>query len=42
MNELATMALQMAGCIVVAVPVAFGAMWVMFRFANWFEGRGRG
>jgi len=37
--ELLTMALQMAGCIAVAVPVAFGAMWAMFHLADLWERR---
>ncbi len=38
-GELLTMALQMAACIVVTVPVAFGAMWLVFHWAD--RGRGR-
>ncbi len=41
MTDLLTMALQMAGCIVVAVPLAFGTMWAAFKAADWFEERGR-
>ena len=37
--ELLTMALQMAGCIVVTVPVAFGAMWLVFHWADREGGR---
>ena len=33
-GELVTMALQMVGCIVVTVPVAFGAMWLVFWYAD--------
>ena len=40
MSDLLTMALQMTGCIVVAVPVAFGAMWAMFHLADWWERKG--
>ncbi len=39
--DLLTMALQMAGCIATAVPVAFGAMWAVFHLADWMEGRGK-
>jgi len=39
--DLLTMAAQMAGCVVVAVPVAFGAMWAMFHAADWLERRRR-
>lgn len=41
MTELATMALQMAGCIVVAVPLAVATMWAAFKAADWFEERGQ-
>jgi len=33
-TDLAVMALQMAGCIVVAAPVSFGAMWAVFWWAD--------
>jgi len=36
-SELVVMALQMAGCVVVTVPVAFGAMWAVF---HWEDRRG--
>ena len=39
MTELLTMALQMAGCVVFAVPVAFGAMWAMFHLTDLLERR---
>lgn len=39
MSELLTMALQMGGCIVVAVPVCAGFVWIIFTAADWLEGR---
>ena len=38
-GELVTMTLQMVGCIVVAGPVAFGAMWVVFWWVEKVRGR---
>ena len=38
-SELVTMALQMAGCVLVAAPVAFGAMWLVFWWADKTRGR---
>ena len=39
MTDLLTMALQMLGCIVVAVPVCAGFVWFIFTAADWLEGR---
>jgi hypothetical protein len=39
MTDLLTMGLQMAGCIVVAVPVCAGFVWFIFTAADWLEGR---
>ena len=41
MSELLTMALQMGGCIMVAVPLAVAGICTIFVAADWWEGRQR-